>query len=82
MANVKSNEKLDVETCYRCGDSLDRAHWVRLSTVNCGELAAAYRDSDRQFCPDCIAAIGMMEIDISVHKDLEGRRRDRLLPIR
>ncbi|WP_254861744.1 hypothetical protein [Halovivax gelatinilyticus] len=49
--------------CYRCNDSLDGRHWIRLTTEHRGAVADNYRDVERLVCPDCLAGIGLLEID-------------------
>ncbi|WP_254864171.1 hypothetical protein [Halovivax gelatinilyticus] len=51
--------------CYRCNDSLDGCHWIRLTTEHRGAVADNYRDVERFVCPDCLAAIGLLEIERS-----------------
>lgn len=52
----------DPPICYRCGDLLTETHWIRLSAAHQGPAASTYRDVDRPICPDCLAAIGLLEI--------------------
>ena len=51
-------------TCYRCGDSLDETHWVRVSTEHRGPHAGTFADVTRTVCSDCAAAIGLLDYAI------------------
>lgn len=49
--------------CFRCDDPLDGAHWVRLTVVHQGDVAEDYTDVETRVCPDCLAAMGLLEFD-------------------
>lgn len=69
--------------CERCGVVLTETDWVRLKAIHQGTSSERYRDSEKRVCVDCLAAIGMLEIETdSSRAETSVRLRDRLEPIR
>lgn len=62
-------------------------HWQTLDPPRGGApgaVAENYRDVDRRICPDCLAGVGLLEIDVeSTARDAGNTStiRDRLAPI-
>ncbi|OIB56294.1 hypothetical protein [Natrialba sp. SSL1] len=55
---------LDVRTetrCYRCDRILKTDHWICLTTRPGPDATAHYEATSRVWCPDCVAAIGLLE---------------------
>lgn len=68
-------------TCERCGAGLTDEHWVRLRAIHQGTSADRYRNSEKKVCPDCLAALGMLEMG-ATEKGSSRTVRDRLDSIR
>lgn len=78
MARYSSGES--EAGCQRCGTKLTDEHWVRLRAVHRGRSADQYVDSELRICVDCLAALGMLDLDASTGST--GRVRERLDLIR
>ncbi|MEY7850397.1 hypothetical protein AB7C87_14510 [Natrarchaeobius sp. A-rgal3] len=48
--------------CYRCDRALEGERWFRLAARPGTGVADAYETVSRRCCPDCVAAMGMLEI--------------------
>ncbi|MEY7848132.1 hypothetical protein AB7C87_02890 [Natrarchaeobius sp. A-rgal3] len=46
--------------CDRCGDPVGDDRVIYLQAVPCVELTERYASVTEPYCPDCIAAIGML----------------------
>lgn len=66
--------------CERCGTELTDEHWVRLRAVHRGQSADRYADTELRICVDCLAAMGMLDLDASTGSS--GRVRERLDSVR
>lgn len=80
MARYSSEESGSEAACERCGAELTDEHWVRLRAVHRGRSADRYADSEVRICVDCLAAMGMLDLDACTGS--EGRVRERLDSIR
>ncbi|MEY7850536.1 hypothetical protein AB7C87_15210 [Natrarchaeobius sp. A-rgal3] len=48
--------------CYRCDRPLEGERWIRLDARPGPGVADAYNAVTKPCCPDCVAAIGLLEI--------------------
>ncbi|MEY7851838.1 hypothetical protein AB7C87_21850 [Natrarchaeobius sp. A-rgal3] len=46
--------------CDRCDDPIREDRVIHISSEPCAELADRYRPTTETYCPDCVAAIGML----------------------
>ncbi|MEY7849086.1 hypothetical protein AB7C87_07780 [Natrarchaeobius sp. A-rgal3] len=56
-----SDDELAEPVCDRCSEPIPAERVISLSSEPCHELADRYAAVTRTYCPDCIAAIGMLE---------------------
>jgi len=59
--------KVDAEAelrCYRCDQPIDPGRWIRLAAQPGPGVADTYNTSSRTCCPDCVAAIGLLEVAV------------------
>ncbi|WP_394295548.1 hypothetical protein [Natrialba chahannaoensis] len=61
-----SHEPVDLDTrtetrCYRCDRAIETNHCIRLITRPGPDATAHYEATSRPCCPDCVAAIGLLE---------------------
>ncbi len=61
--------------CDRCGTGLTTEHWVCLRAEHRGQLADWYTASEKRICADCLAALGMLDLDVG--KWAAGRQGER-----
>ncbi|ADD06243.1 uncharacterized protein Nmag_2687 [Natrialba magadii ATCC 43099] len=55
---------LDARTeirCYRCDRAIETDHWICLTTRPGPDATNHYEATSRPCCPDCVAAIGLLE---------------------
>lgn len=65
MGRYEFDESRPDDPCPRCGRDLETTHWASLRAVHGGPLSYRYEDLEKRLCVDCIAAIGMLEFDMS-----------------
>ncbi|ELY88631.1 hypothetical protein C483_14872 [Natrialba hulunbeirensis JCM 10989] len=64
-----SHETVDLDArieprCYRCDRSLEPDHRIRLTTHPGPDAMDHYEATSRPCCPDCVAAIGLLEFAV------------------
>lgn len=50
------------DACDRCDRDIEVDRWIRLSTQPGPGLAGHYVAVSRSWCPDCVAAVGLLEL--------------------
>ncbi|MEY7850466.1 hypothetical protein AB7C87_14860 [Natrarchaeobius sp. A-rgal3] len=60
-ADADRVDRSDESVCDRCDEPVRDDRVIRLSADPCPELADRYESVRRVYCPDCVAAIGMLE---------------------
>ncbi|RQH01771.1 hypothetical protein [Natrarchaeobius oligotrophus] len=58
-----SADDLADSVCDRCGDPVSRDRVIRLSSEPCPALEGRYVAVTKPYCPDCVAAVGMLELE-------------------
>lgn len=72
MATAEPGSETEERVCYRCDDPIGDAHEICLTVVHQGVHADRYSGVNRQICPDCPAAIGLLEFEVDEIGDQQG----------
>ena len=74
----------DRPTCYRCNTALTNTHQIHLTSTHEGDDTGHYQDVDRRVCLDCLAAIGMLELNKQPAQDEASKAplQSRFSPVR
>lgn len=51
-------------TCYRCDRPIETDRWIRLTARPGPGVADDYEAMSRPCCPDCVAALGLLEFTV------------------
>ncbi|TYT63234.1 hypothetical protein [Natrialba swarupiae] len=60
-ADADRVDRSDESVCDRCDEPVRDDRVSRLSADPCPELTDRYESVRRVYCPDCVAAVGMLE---------------------
>ncbi|MWV41413.1 hypothetical protein [Natrialba sp. INN-245] len=64
MSSKRDAARVDhsgASVCDRCDEPVRDDRVIRLSAKPCPELADRYESVRQVYCPDCVAAVGMLE---------------------
>ncbi|RQH03433.1 hypothetical protein [Natrarchaeobius oligotrophus] len=58
-----SADDLADPVCDRCGEPIPNDRVIRLSSEPCPALERRYVAVTKPYCPDCVAAVGMLALE-------------------